>query len=129
MRNDEAGGSDDKRGSVSARVEVHPTTNDAARGLMTAMAVEFDRWMADEVEELAESITVAAGSTDSPHVRTYLHELAGQLARQAEALGYPDVGRVAARLSRQFDPASTEPPVQPTELDMQIAELRMLLKR
>ncbi len=96
---------------------------------MTAMAVEFDRWMADEVEELAESVSVAAGSVDSPHVRTYLYHLAEQLARQAELLGYPDVVRTAGRLCRQFDPASDAPAADPTEIDLHIAELRNLLKR
>jgi hypothetical protein len=134
MRGDKVGDIGDKRGAAaSARLVIHPAADAAATGLMSAMAVEFDRWMADEVEELAESIAVAAGSTGSEHVRTYLRQMADQLARQAELLGYPDVVRAAARLGLLFDPeandSATEPTPDRTEIDLRIAELRALLNR
>ena len=102
MRNDKAGGSGKKRGaSAVARIDLHPSASKAASGLMSAMAVEFDRWMADEVEGLAESISVVDGSESSPHVRAHLRQLAEQLARQADTLGYPDIVQVGQTLYNQ----------------------------
>ena len=130
MRNDKAGGSGRKRGaSAAARIDLHPSASKAASGLMSAMAVEFDRWMADEVEELAESFSVVDGSETSPHVRAHLRRLAEQLARQADTLGYPDIVQVATRLSKQFDPHAPENAASPNGINQQIAELRALLKK
>ena len=130
MRNDKAGGSGKKRGaSAAARIDLHPSASKAASGLMSAMAVEFDRWMADEVEELAESISVVDGSESSPHVRAHLRQLAEQLARQADTLGYPDIVQVATRLSKRFAPDAPAGSADPGTIDEQISELRALLKK
>lgn len=135
MRNDEAGGpGGGKIAAAPARVEVHPAAGKAVRGMMSDMAVEFDRWMADEIEELAESIGVAAGSAQSPCVGAYLYELARQLARQAEIFGYPEIASTANRLSVLFGPkTATTPPdldeVDLREVDLRIAELRHMVKR
>jgi HPt (histidine-containing phosphotransfer) domain-containing protein len=130
MRNDKAGGSGKKHGAGdAARVDLHPSAGKAASGLMSAMAVEFDRWMADEVEELAESISVIDGAETSPHVRAHLRQLAEQLARQAETLGYPDIVQVATRLSKRFGSDAPAAAADPGSIDEQIAELRALLKK
>ncbi|WP_436636992.1 hypothetical protein [Microbaculum sp. FT89] len=130
MRSDKVDGAEKNHGAVgSARVEIHPSANTAAQGLMTAMAVEFDRWMADEVEELAETVSVVAGSAESEHMRGHLHQLAEQLVRQAELLGYPDVMRIAERLKRQFDPTVAGSLVDLSEIDLRIVELREILRR
>lgn len=130
MRSDKVDGADKNHGVAGpTRVELHPAANTAAQGLMSAMAVEFDRWMADEVEELAETVSVAAGSAESAPMRDHLHQLAEQLVRQAELLGYPDVMRVAERLKRQFDPSVDGSLVDLGEIDLRIIELRALLQR
>jgi len=96
--------------------------------MMTAMAAEFDRWIADEVEELAEGYSAICCAETSPQERARLHEMAVQLVRQAETLGYPGIVEIAARLASRFDPTGSSGDAEPGDIDLQIAELRALVR-
>lgn len=86
----------DDDAASGATVVTHPAAGAAAARIICALADEFDRWMADDIEELAESFDAAA--PDLSQQSGELALLTGRLVDQANVLGHPRVAAIAARL-------------------------------
>lgn len=96
----EEGGTEQSGVGEPGKVVVHPAAGAAAARMVGALADEFDRWMADEIEELAQTYeTASVGLTDRAHELSLLTE---RLIEQASLLGHPRVAIVAARLHERI---------------------------
>lgn len=108
----------------TADVRVHPATADATSAMVATLTQEFRRWMADEIEELAESVCEPGREGDPAHTTAEIRDLTDQLAHQAEMLGYPQIAAIAQRLKQFNEDGLFEDPDSAAGLDEQIAELR-----
>jgi HPt (histidine-containing phosphotransfer) domain-containing protein len=113
---------------AGAQVHFHPKTADANLKMAKSLAQEFRRWMADEIEEIAELVDESAREGTGPRSEEQIATLADQLAEQAEMLGYPHIVEIAERL-KQCAERGTLQPDSTLQLDEQIAELRTAIGR
>jgi len=107
-----------------ADVRVHPATAQASSAMVAALAQEFRRWMADEIEELAESVCEAGDESQPAHTTAEIRDLTDRLAHQADMLGYPQVVEIANRLKQCNEDGLFRDPDGAADLNEQIAELR-----
>ncbi len=78
---------------------------------LASLAGDFDQWMAEEVEKLAEAHRVYAASPVDPASQVDLFRQAHDMKGNAAILGYPLVGEAAHSLARLLDtlPPATVP--------------------
>lgn len=105
-----------------AKVVIHPATGAAAARMVSALADEFDRWMADEIEELAQTYENACAGLGE-HARE-LSALTERLIEQASLLGHPRVAAIAARLHERILAMPADLAPVDASLGRQIGELR-----
>lgn len=118
---DQAG---DRDSGSTADVRVHPATAEATSAMVATLTQEFRRWMADEIEELAESVCEPRHKGAPAHTTADIRDLTDQLAHQAEMLGYPQIVTIAQRLKQFNEDGLFEDPDSAAGLDEQISELR-----
>ncbi|TCT12628.1 hypothetical protein EDC22_102313 [Tepidamorphus gemmatus] len=106
----------------TGKVVIHPATGAAAARMVSALADEFDRWMVDEIEELAQVYENASASFAS-HARE-LSALTERLIEQANLLGHPQVAAIASRLHARIMAMPTDFAPADASLARQIGELR-----
>lgn len=112
------GGCTEDRG----KVVVHPAAGAAAARMVSALADEFDRWMADEIEELAQTYeTVSIGIADRAQELSALTE---RLIEQASLLGHPRVAVIAARLRERINAMPADLAPHDAYVEGEIGELR-----
>ncbi len=104
------------------KVVVHPAAGAAAARMVSALADEFDRWMADEIEELAQTYeTASIGRAERAEELCVLTE---RLIEQASLLGHPRVAVVAARLHERILTLPGDLAPHHTCVESEIGELR-----
>ena len=104
------------------------TTVERAEKALDLMSVEFDDWLAEEVERLliARNLVQENGLNDATFEKLYMasHDLKGQ----GETYGYPLITQVCASLCKLLDTAPKHSDVPDDIIDHHVNTVRNMMK-